>query len=114
MEINLQLKDRVALMKRLDLNKDGKITEDELYKVLSGSGGSSGDSSVINQTLIKIAGGAPDATNLRQYARDLIRRFDTNSDGVVSPSELFEGLRDMNIYLSPKEREALLRKLDID
>jgi len=39
MEINLQLKDRVALMKRLDLNKDGKITEDELYKVLSGSAG---------------------------------------------------------------------------
>jgi len=65
MEINLQLKDRVALMKRLDLNKDGKITEDELYKVLSGSAGGSGDSSVINQTLLKIAGGASDLSNLR-------------------------------------------------
>ena len=36
MDIQLQLKDRVALMKKLDLNKDGAITEEEMYKVLSG------------------------------------------------------------------------------
>lgn len=114
MEINLQLKDRVALMKKLDLNKDGKISEEELYKVLSGNGSGPGDLSIVNQTLVKIAGGAADLTNMRQYARELIRRFDTDSDGVISLYELVEGLRGMHIYLNLKEREALMRKLDID
>lgn len=84
MEINLQLKDRVALMKKLDLNKDGRITEEELYKVLGGNGSGPGDMSIVNQTIVKIAGGAQDLTNMRQYARELIRRFDTDSDGVIS------------------------------
>lgn len=35
MEINLALKDRVALMKKLDMNRDGEISDVELYRALS-------------------------------------------------------------------------------
>lgn len=34
MNIDLALKDRVALMKRLDMNRDGEISELELHRAL--------------------------------------------------------------------------------
>jgi len=110
-------------MSKLDINSDGEITKDELYAALKAywSGAKRHDTipraqlpQVINQTLLKILGGADDLTKLRDYARNLIRRFDTDSDGVISVRELVEGLKNMGIFLTPTEREGLMKKLDID
>jgi len=110
-------------MNRLDLNSDGEITKDEVYAALKAfwSGGKRQDTipkaqlpQVINQVLLKILGGAEDLTKLREYAKTLIRRFDTDSDGVISVKELVEGLKNMGIFLTPTEREGLMKKLDID
>jgi Ca2+-binding EF-hand superfamily protein len=53
-------------------------------------------------------------SRLREYSKTLIRRFDSDSDGVISYKELVEGLKGLGIYLTQKEREGLMRKLDID
>lgn len=44
----------------------------------------------------------------------LIKRFDGNQDGLVSMSELSEGLRRMGISLNSREVAALMDKLDLD
>jgi Ca2+-binding EF-hand superfamily protein len=72
-------------MKKLDLNRDGRISEEELLKILSGQ---TGDvippallPQVINDTLKKIATGADDYNDMRGYAKSLIKKFDRNQDG---------------------------------
>ena len=121
--IFLSQQEKKGLMARLDLNSDGEITKDEVYAALKSywSGSKSPDTipkaqlpQVINQVLLKILGGADDLSKLRDYARSLIRRFDSDSDGVVSVRELVEGLKEMHIFLTPTEREGLMKKLDID
>jgi calmodulin len=59
-----------------------------------------------------MANGAEDITNMREYARTLIRKFDRDGDGFISINELTSGLRSMGIFLSPEEREALMSKFD--
>jgi Ca2+-binding EF-hand superfamily protein len=51
---------------------------------------------------------------MRDYAKKLIRKFDKNSDGLISIAELTQGLKTMNIYLTQEERDALMQKLDLD
>ena len=51
---------------------------------------------------------------MRDYANKLIRKFDKNSDGLISIAELAQGLKTMNIYLTQEERNALMQKLDLD
>jgi len=64
--------------------------------------------------LLKIVGEADDVTKLKEFSKTLIRRFDTDSDGVISYRELVEGLKGMHVFLNPTEREALMKKLDIN
>ena len=64
--------------------------------------------------MVKIVSGADDVSKLREYSKTLIRRFDTDSDGVISYRELVEGLKGMHIFLNPTERDALMKKLDIN
>jgi Ca2+-binding EF-hand superfamily protein len=63
---------------------------------------------------VKIAAGADDSSNLKAYSKNLIKRFDTDSDGFISIQELCDGLKKLNIYLTDREREGLMRKLDIN
>lgn len=72
--------DRKALMDRLDIDKDGKITEHELYRVLSGEV----SHEIIDQAIQKIAKGAKSYTSMAEYVKDLVRKFDRNSDGYLS------------------------------
>jgi Ca2+-binding EF-hand superfamily protein len=60
----------------------------------------------------KIAAGAEDFGNLKEYARSLIKRFDRNNDGIISFRELCLGLKSINIFLTAREREGLMKKLD--
>ena len=69
---------------------------------------------IVDQTLKKIASGAEDYSNMKEYAKTLIKKFDRNGDCIISFKELYEGLKTMNIYLTQKEREALMKKLDIN
>ncbi len=61
---------------------------------------------------MKIANGADDIHNMRQYSKQLINKFDRDNDGYISISELTQGLRTMDIYLSNEERDALMSKFD--
>ena len=49
---------------------------------------------------------------MRSYSRRLIKKFDLDSDGVITLKELCQGLKSLNIYLTADEREALMEKLD--
>ena len=102
--------DRKALMERLDIDRDGRITEIELFRVLSGTV----SDDLIDQTIRKIASGAKSFNSLADYVRDLVRRFDRNSDGYLSLQELTDGLGKIGIFLTQKEVQALMTKLDLN
>jgi Ca2+-binding EF-hand superfamily protein len=83
-------------MDLLDIDRDGKITENELYRVLSGEAAPE----IIDQTLRKIAGGSQGYNNMTDYSRDLVRKFDKNGDGLISIHELADGLAKLGIFLT--------------
>ena len=80
LNIMVTIQDKKSLMERLDLDRDGKITENELFRVLSGTVAPE----LIEQTIRKIAAGAKSYNSLAEYVRDLVRRFDRDSDGFLS------------------------------
>lgn len=43
-----------------------------------------GVANIVEQTLKKIASGADDTNDMREYSKKLIRKFDKNSDGLIS------------------------------
>lgn len=94
-------------MDRLDLDRDGKITETEIYKALSSVSGdksqSYGSTLAAENTLRKIASGAKNFTNMGDYVRDLIRKFDRNNDGLLTMQELTTGLTKIGITLNNSE-----------
>lgn len=112
MGLNVSLSEKQALMDRLDLDRDGKITEKEMYRVLQNAESPhqrlGGISNIVDIVLRKIASGADDSNDMREYAKKLIRKFDKNSDGLISMNELTQGLKTMNIFLTHEEREALM------
>jgi Ca2+-binding EF-hand superfamily protein len=98
--------DKKALMDRLDIDRDGRITETEIYKALSGSsdkGASYGSTLVAENTLRKIAAGAKSYPTMNEYVRDLVRKFDRNSDGLLSMQELTTGLTKIGVILTNSE-----------
>jgi Ca2+-binding EF-hand superfamily protein len=98
--------DKKALMDRLDIDRDGRITETEIYKALSGSsdkGASYGSTLVAENTLRKIAAGAKSYPTMNEYVRDLVRKFDRNSDGLLSMQELTTGLTKIGVILTSSE-----------
>jgi Ca2+-binding EF-hand superfamily protein len=66
----------------------------------------------VNTALKKIAAGSEGYSNLREYVKDLVRKFDHNSDGLISINELSEGLSKIHIYLNQREVQALMDKID--
>lgn len=102
-DIDLPLKDRIALMRKLDVDKDGEITDVELTRALS-SVESSMTSEAVDTCIRKIAGGSENFGSMREYVKELMRRFDENHDGLITVAELADGLRKMGIFLSARER----------
>jgi Ca2+-binding EF-hand superfamily protein len=49
-----------------------------------------------------------------EYVRDLVRKFDRNSDGYLSLQELTDGLTKLGIHLTSSESKALMSKLDLN
>lgn len=118
MNIIVTNQEKAGLMKKLDIDRDGQITEKEMLFVLAGSQNNnrspliSNNSGLIEKVLMKIANGADDVNNMRQYSQTLIRKFDRDNDGFISINELTSGLRTMGIFLTPEERDALMNKFD--
>ena len=98
-EIDLGLKERLALMRKLDVDKDGSITEVELARALN-TVEIQMRNEAIGTCLMKIASGAEGYPSMRHYVRDLVKKFDNNSDGILSVQEMIDGLRKMNIFLT--------------
>ena len=79
-----------------------------------GSDGFNAGVSPVDEALKKIAKAGEDFVSMKDYARALIKRFDNNSDGVITFQELCDGLRQFDIDLPLKQRIALMKKLDVD
>jgi Ca2+-binding EF-hand superfamily protein len=60
----------------------------------------------------KIAGGAEDFNNMREYVKHLFSRFDANRDGAISLDELSKGVASLGIQLTAAERQSLMKKFD--
>ena len=95
LNIVISSQDKNALMERLDIDRDGRITHSELIRVLSGD-----TKEIVESTIRKIAAGASGYNSLSDYVRDLVRKFDSNSDGFLSLQELTNGLSKMGVYLT--------------
>jgi Ca2+-binding EF-hand superfamily protein len=68
----------------------------------------------IEHVLRKIASGAEDFSNLKEYVRVLVTRFDKNGDSLISFDELVNGLSHFKVNLTSQERNALMRRLDLN
>ena len=51
---------------------------------------------------------------MREYVRFLIKKFDFDNDGIITFNELCDGIRALNIFLTLKERQALMKSLDLN
>lgn len=66
-----------------------------MFFVLSGGQGGNNkspsignNSGLLEKVLMKIANGADDVNNMRQYSKQLIKKFDKDNDGFISINEL--------------------------
>lgn len=109
--------DKKALMDKLDIDRDGRITETELYKAIAGVNdkqGGYGSTIAADTTLRKIAAGAKNFKSMADYVKDLVRKFDRNSDGLLSLQEITTGLSKLGIYLNNSDVQALMTRLDLN
>ena len=68
----------------------------------------------IDEALKKLARGGDDYSSMRDYSKSLIKRFDSDNDGIISFQELCDGLKQFDINLALKDRISLMKKLDIN
>jgi Ca2+-binding EF-hand superfamily protein len=116
-------------MKRLDFNRDGEISEEEIYRVLApfdstkkGGKAFSSDkitlaskpSSSVYETVEKIKKAASKYQSLKHFVSAMMRRYDTDGDGSLNFKELFDGLNHDNVKLSKDECLALMKHIDVD
>lgn len=90
-------------MEKLDLNRDGEISQEELLKILQNTDSRLSKyqlSSSVDHVVKRLLDGANKFPSMKEYARSLIRQFDNNSDGIINFQELCEGLSRMNILIS--------------
>ena len=101
--IFLTQKEVQALMTKLDLNRDGEVSADEILSVLSANSGASPVGSLntsVDRLVERLAAGATGFPSMKDYARSLIKKFDRDSDGIITFSVLCDGLTKMNINVS--------------
>lgn len=109
----MALKDRIALMKKLDINNDGEISEVELCKALS-TVGDKITKQAIDNAMKKFAAGSLEYKSMKEYVAVLMKRFDGNGDGLIQFPELTDGLKKMGMPLTIRERQGLMKRLDIN
>jgi Ca2+-binding EF-hand superfamily protein len=117
MGIFLTPEERDNLMGVFDTNRDGNISDQEIYKVLStintkDLANNANENADI--ALKKLASGAEEHSSMKDYVKFLIKKFDFDSDGIITFNELCDGIHSLNINLTLKERQALMKSLDLD
>ena len=117
--IALTNKEIQALMTKLDLNRDGEVSAEEILKTLSsfGSGfavSSSSSSTTLDSVISKMVQSGKSFPSLKDYAKHLIRKWDKDSDGIITFSELCDGIYKLNIMISQQDKRGLMDLLDID
>jgi len=74
-------------MERLDLNRDGEVSAEELYEIIKSvdSTFTSGQlSNSVDWVIKRLTDDAGTFPSIKDYARGLIRKFDRDSDGIIS------------------------------
>jgi Ca2+-binding EF-hand superfamily protein len=74
-------------MERLDLNRDGEVSADELYEIIKSvdSTFTSGQlSNSVDWVIKRLTDEARSFPSMKDYARGLIRKMDRDNDGIIS------------------------------
>ena len=93
--IYLTQKEVQSLMLKFDLNSDGEVSANEILTVLTstGVGAPSGSlNSSVDKLIDKLAAGAKGFSSMKEYTKNLIRKFDRDNDGIITFQELCDGL----------------------
>jgi Ca2+-binding EF-hand superfamily protein len=87
-------------MNKLDLNRDGEVSGEELLKVLRQYDSRNKANPAIDKIVKKLADGGAKFPSMRDYTRHLIKAFDRDSDGIITFNELCDGLLKMKIVIT--------------
>ena len=68
----------------------------------------------VDKALLKIKSGAEKFSSLEEYCYYIIKKLDTNKDGLISYLELAEGMNELGIKIFKGQLIALVRRLDED
>lgn len=121
--LNVHLSDNEihALFHLVDVDRDGEITQEELYNAVLTKESFFKKNPKIGQQKVNvdhvlniIKKGVEKYSSLDEYVKALMERFDINGDGSISIDELSEGLKSINVTISAKEKLALMKELDKD
>lgn len=141
LDIQINNQEKSALMRHLDFNNDGEISQEEILKALkpyddrassipqikSSNNWSStiGPDKVsfqqkereriaIDDIIAKVKKGASKYQSYKHFVTALMRRYDTDGDGYLNFKEISEGLAYDNIKLTHEEKLAFMKYLDTD
>lgn len=142
-KVNLNNQERNSLMRRLDFNRDGDITIDEIYQALRPyeNGAQLPNFSklatvdrrsptispdkvsfrqkeleriTVDEVINKVKKGASKYQSFKHFVSALMRRYDSDGDGYLNFKELSEGLKHDGILLTQEEKLQLMKHLDSD
>ena len=120
--LNVHLADNEihALFHLVDVDRDGEITQEELYNAVMAKEKNFKTVKIqqskvnVDHVLNIIKKGVERYSSLDEYVKDLMRKFDVQGKGYITFDELGEGLKSINIKISEKEKLALMNDIDDD
>ena len=116
-QLGIQAKknDMIDLMNRMDVDKDGWISQKELYNGLGLQAAHNeyqGTTVQVDQVLTKLKKGAEKYHNLGEYINVLFQMFATAGANFMTFQELNNCLKTFNFNLTQVEKLALMKKMD--
>jgi Ca2+-binding EF-hand superfamily protein len=93
-----------SLMQKLDLNRDGEVSGDELLNVLRQYDTKQRSNPSVDAIVKKLVAGSSRFSSMKDYARHLIKQFDRDNDGIITFTELCDGLMKLKIVVTQQEK----------
>jgi Ca2+-binding EF-hand superfamily protein len=116
--VRLTKQEKLALMKHLDADCDGRVSREEIFNVLlvdSRHQRSHHFAKVnVDHLLKRIKQGAERFKSLQEFCRYIFNKMDTDGSGTLNFHELSAGLIEMGIEITNKEKHELMKRLDDD